>query len=304
MNNRRSVELSVVIPVLDGENLISDQLHALSLQQCDVSWEVIVADNGSTDSTVSRALSFRDALPQLQIVHADVRGKATALNAGVAAASGELILCLDQDDVVDAGYVEAVRHALNGADLAGGSFEHQLLNPPWAIVSEEQVDSLPRSAGRTYSLGAGLSFRRGVHQALSGFATDVGVGDDVDFCWRAGDAGYALVFVPSALLHYRHRTRLSETWRQGLGYGRGDALLRRKHGLGAARWREHADRLRKIGGHSFHMANPLYRYRAAFHSGILVGRLRTEGMYFLPRQPLRSKSPQSGIRSPDTLPRQ
>ena len=47
------MKLSVVIPCFNAASTIAAQLEALSKQQCSDTWEIIIADNGSTDETLN-----------------------------------------------------------------------------------------------------------------------------------------------------------------------------------------------------------------------------------------------------------
>ena len=47
------IQLSVIIPCLNEEAVIAIQLEALLRQSCGEPWELIIADNGSTDQTLA-----------------------------------------------------------------------------------------------------------------------------------------------------------------------------------------------------------------------------------------------------------
>src|SRR6266566_2465867 len=102
-----SPALSVVIPVRNGERFLGEQLAALSSQDVEGGFEVIVCDNGSTDRSMTLAHEF-DARLCLRVIDASAhRGQTYARNAGVAAAIAENVVFLDQDDVVAPGYLSA-----------------------------------------------------------------------------------------------------------------------------------------------------------------------------------------------------
>src|ERR671919_3057602 len=62
------MKLSVVIPCLNAAETIGVQLDALRRQKWSERWEVIIADNGSTDATVSVIEANANGLPNLQII--------------------------------------------------------------------------------------------------------------------------------------------------------------------------------------------------------------------------------------------
>jgi len=113
------IEVSVVMPCLnEAETLASCILKAqATLQEANVSGEVIVADNGSTDGSpeIAERLGAR-------VVHVEARGYGNALMGGIAAASGKYIIMGDADQSYDFGHIPRFVEQLRaGADLAMGN---------------------------------------------------------------------------------------------------------------------------------------------------------------------------------------
>jgi GT2 family glycosyltransferase len=214
--------LSLVIPVRDGEAHLPALLASLASQGFHGDWEVIVADNGSTDRSLAVVESFAARLPTVQVVDASQRaGGAFARNVGAAAARGDLLLFVDQDDVVDQHYVQHMHAALQKHPIVAASMEYSSLNPGWVGESrtDGQVDGLAVFYGfLPAAAGTSLGIRRSLFVSLVGFDSGMGLADDVDLCWRAQLAGEALAFVPDAVLHYRYRTDLSAIFRQAFHY--------------------------------------------------------------------------------------
>lgn len=109
------VTVSVVIPALnEGRNLP----HVLPRIPRDVE-EVILVDGLSTDDTIEVA---RMLLPSIKIIRETRRGKGNALQAGFAAATGDVIVMLDADGSTDPAEIPVYIGALlAGADFAKGS---------------------------------------------------------------------------------------------------------------------------------------------------------------------------------------
>src|SRR3954451_7038513 len=83
-----SVDLSVIIPCYNSAATLAAQLSALAGQKTTYCWEVVVADNGSTDNTRAAATVFGDRIPHLHVVDASARrGAAHARNTGAHAAN-------------------------------------------------------------------------------------------------------------------------------------------------------------------------------------------------------------------------
>jgi glycosyltransferase involved in cell wall biosynthesis len=94
----RAPEVSVVIPTRDRWSFLPSHALASALGQVDVELEVVVVDDGSADGTAAGLALVTD--PRLRVVrHETARGVAGARNAGLAAARGEWVAFLDDDDL-------------------------------------------------------------------------------------------------------------------------------------------------------------------------------------------------------------
>ncbi|MFV0427261.1 MAG: glycosyltransferase family 2 protein [Beutenbergiaceae bacterium] len=225
------VVVSVVVPTHNGGALLIDQLDRLDAETVSVPFEVVVADNNSTDGTAERVRRFRRSNADVRVVSApDRAGVSYARNVGIAAARGSHILIVDGDDLIEPGWVEALHQGLKKDALVGGRFELREINPPAVLAWHgEQVaqTELPRAEKYLpYIPGGNLGVRKEVVAAVGAFDEwFVGGHEEVDFCWRAQHAGYSVAFVPEAILHYRQRATLRATLRQRYWYGRSAAQL-------------------------------------------------------------------------------
>src|SRR5262245_13139635 len=128
--------LSVVIPCRNAAGQLPLQLEALTREKWQGRWEVVVADNGSTDGTGKVAGQFKAHLPRSLVVGAPARrGAACARNVGARSASGEAFLFLDADDEIAAGYLAAMADALAHHDLVAAYRDSESLNTGWVRLS-------------------------------------------------------------------------------------------------------------------------------------------------------------------------
>lgn len=235
MSNGPPLKLSVVIPCLNAAGTIAEQLDALAGQSWPGGWEVIVADNGSTDSSREIVESYRGRLPGLKLVDAsDKRGQAHARNLGAAAATGDAFLFCDADDVVAPGWLEGLGRALAVHDFVACRYDNEKLNPVWV----QRTHLNPQKDGLTaydyppflpHAGGGGLGVRRAVHEAVGGFDESMPALEDTDYCWRIQLAGHSFHFAPEALVHIRHRHDSRSIYRQGVSYGLHNVLIYRKY---------------------------------------------------------------------------
>jgi rSAM/selenodomain-associated transferase 2 len=112
MSNR----LSIVVPTLDEALHLGATLEALSSARARGA-EVLVVDGGSSDATVALAQPLADRVVRSR------RGRAVQLNAGAAAARGEILLFLHADSMLPAAFDCMIEAALAGRALAWGRFD-------------------------------------------------------------------------------------------------------------------------------------------------------------------------------------
>lgn len=121
---KRSLQLSVIVPAYNVETSIARCLDSVLRQQVSFSYEIIVVNDGSTDGTKKR-LSAYARHPQIRMIHQENRGLSGARNTGIACARGEYLCFVDSDDELPAGALEAMlSQALeNKGMLVAGSIE-------------------------------------------------------------------------------------------------------------------------------------------------------------------------------------
>lgn len=228
--------VSVVVPSLNAEQTLGEQLAALAGQDFDQPWEVVVVDNGSTDATSEVAHSGPcHPMATVRVVCEPRRGLNVARNAGVRAARAEIIAICDADDVVSDSWLSALLAGLGTADAVAGSLDLMRINPPQAVAlrGARGTDATPgvaRGLGFLDELLCGnVAFRRQVWEAIEGFDESFSRGgDDVDFSWRAQLAGFRVGYAPDAVIYYRIRPDRRSLFRQYVRDGEGSAHLYRR----------------------------------------------------------------------------
>ena len=111
--------LSIVIPVLNEASRMAAALAALAPLAGNGA-QVIVADGGSTDATVSIALA--NHLPTITVIHCG-KGRAVQMNAGAAHATGNAVLFLHADTVLPPDADALVQKALASGQCVWGRFD-------------------------------------------------------------------------------------------------------------------------------------------------------------------------------------
>ncbi len=111
--DRKTLSISIIIPALNESETLGRCLQRL-VSVRDV--EVIVADGGSTDSTIDTARAHGATT-----LHA-APGKASQMNAGAQKAQGDILLFLHADTELPQGFADRARDALSLPGIAAGAF--------------------------------------------------------------------------------------------------------------------------------------------------------------------------------------
>lgn len=108
--------VSVVIPAYNVENYITNTLYTV-LNQSFQDFEVIVINDGSTDSTLSRVEDLRKNNSKIKIYTQKNKGQAAARNVGIKFSKGKFITFVDGDDLLKESYLEIMVRLMNETDV-------------------------------------------------------------------------------------------------------------------------------------------------------------------------------------------
>ncbi len=170
--------ISLVVPVLNEAAGLTQHLLALQLL-----WspelELIVVDGGSVDGTAALAQNLADQVLQLPAQQA---GSAAQMNAGAAAASGQLLLFLHADTVLPPGALQAVQAAIAGG-ASWGRFDVCITGRSrWLPVVAAAMNLRSRITGIATGDQA-LFVQRSLFEQLGGFAAQP-LMEDIELCRR------------------------------------------------------------------------------------------------------------------------
>lgn len=110
------MSLSVIIPVHNSENYLKECVESV-LPGLDGEDEIVLVENGSSDSSWEICRSYRNAYPCVRALQLEAAGVSKARNSGISLAKGDWILFLDSDDILDPGLLPAVHEMDLDADI-------------------------------------------------------------------------------------------------------------------------------------------------------------------------------------------
>ena len=241
--SRNPPAVSIVIPTRNRCEVLRRTLDALARQTVPAeAMEVIVVADGCADDTTTWLREYRPPY-RLQCVELAPSGPAAARNAGAAAATGEILLFLDDDIERAPGLVAAHLRSHEGSDdvvaigpcpplLPGRQdFWRLLLRRWWSDLFTAMAEPGHRFTYRDVMTG-NLSMRRTLFERVGGFDTAFGADashEDWELGIRLLKADARLTYVADAAARHHDRTDLDRSYRRSRQDGKGDVLIGRLH---------------------------------------------------------------------------
>jgi glycosyltransferase involved in cell wall biosynthesis len=182
------MELSVVVPTLNGRERLAGCLDALAAHAPDA--EVVVVNGPSADGTTGMVRDREDVDVLLEVSDRKLN---VARNAGISTASGDAVALVGQDKTIEASWVGGVRSALADADAVTGPV-HRSVRAGVTTESEECRTIDGREV--TYFDGGNVAFTRETIDAMDGFDEYLVTGGARDCAHRLAANGYEVEWSP------------------------------------------------------------------------------------------------------------
>lgn len=230
----QDLRASVVVPARNAASTLGTCLKALLTQDIPPNaYEIIVVDDGSTDSTPD--IARQSAVRLLQSEH---RGPAAARNLGAKSARAPILLFTDADcspskDWIREMILQFGDDSRNVIGVKGEYRTHQreLVARFVQIEYEEKYDRMSHAGAidfvDTYSAG----YRRNIFLANGGFDESFPSAsvEDQELSFRLSEQGHLMLFAPKAIVYHRHVDRLFSYVRRKFRIGYWKVRLHRRH---------------------------------------------------------------------------
>ena len=246
--------VSVVIPCLNEAMHLDSLLDAIRAQDVAIH-EVIVVDNGSSDDSQAIVERYRQRQPSLPLLTltCSIPGAAAAMNVGIRAATGDIIVRLDGHCAPYPNYIgQAVAELLQQGDVGvvGGVWEtvpgrETLVGRAIAGVLAHGLATGGAAYRRSADVGPPHDvetvpfgcYRKALWQELGGYNEFLPISEDYLFNYRTRRAGYRVVLAPAIRCRYFARGTLAQLASQYFHYGWGKAEMLKTY-PGSVRWRQ------------------------------------------------------------------
>lgn len=134
------VKISIIIPVYNAEEYLDRCLHSV-LDQEFTSYEVILVDDGSTDSSSLICDRYSSTDPRFITLHQQNKGVSAARNAGINVANGEYVMFLDADDALLPYALDNMIDGIGDEDIVVGGYGAFIEGVPSKEVRPEHARS-------------------------------------------------------------------------------------------------------------------------------------------------------------------
>ena len=240
--------VTVIMPVLNEAAFIRKSLGAVIAQDyprdC---MQILVVDGGSSDETRQIAQELLNDDPKSGLLHNPRRIQSAALNIGIQAASGDIIIRVDGHTLIEADYVRnCVRLLASGEfDNVGGPMRPVgqtyvgqgvalATTSKFGIAGSKFHYSEREQMVDTVYMGA---FRRTIFDRVGLFDEQLKINEDYEFNYRLRQAGGKILLSPTLNSSYVPRQSLGALWRQYFQYGYWKVRMLQKHPV-SLRWRQ------------------------------------------------------------------
>lgn len=231
---REEALISIVIPNKDHRELLLRCLNSIYEKSTYQNYEILIIENNSTEQETFEYYKEIDGKRNTRVLYWEGEFNYSAINNfGISQAKGEYLICLNNDiEVITPGWMEELLGTCQRPEV--GIVGSRLYYPDNTIQHAGIVVGIGGIAGSLFvgmkrersgylhkaALMQDLSavtaacfmVKRSAYEAAGGFEEKLAVAfNDVDFCLKAGRAGYLVVYDPYAeLYHHESKTRGSE----------------------------------------------------------------------------------------------
>ncbi len=250
-------KITVIIPIYNGEADLPELISNLVDQTYPKEKvEYLLVDNNSRDRTTSllQAAAENSPITIRPLSETKIQSSYAARNAGIRAATGEILAFTDADCRPQPSWLESLIAPFVNPDVAIVAGEVLALHGTTLLEQHaDRQDTLSQKhtlAHPFYPYGqtANLAIRREAFEKIGLFRPYLTTGGDADICWRILQHNMGrLEFTPEAIVKHRHRVTLKELESQWRRYGRSNRYLHELHGVELMRDMKPAEYFYRIG---------------------------------------------------------
>lgn len=269
------INITVVVCTFNRSDLLKIALESIAASEmpAGLRWEILVADNNSSDGTRAVVEDFSCRHPgRFRYVFEPQPGKSNALNAAIAVARGDVLAFADDDVTVHPQWLCSLTKPLMSGPWVGSggrvlpqwtsAVPRWLDQESWMVVGPLVQFDRGLEAGPLHEtpVGTNMAFRRSLFERYGGFRVDLGPcpgseirNEDSEFTRRLLRGSEPLYYVPAAVVyHPTPQDRLTTNYFLAWWFGKGRSEIRESGISPEVRWR--------VGGVPLYLLRRLLRW--------------------------------------------
>lgn len=221
--------VSVIVPGYNEEPVLDNCVQSI-LASDYTNIEILLVDDGSSDSTFTMMQALAAAYPSVTALSQSNQGKGAALNYGARQACGEVLMFVDADGIFSPDTITEMLLAFDDPRVGAVSGDDRPVNLDrlqtrfLALISHVGTGLVRRSLTVLHCLpivsGNAGAFRRSAFEITGPLHTKT-VGEDLELTWRMHKAGFKVRFAPKAIVHAESPSTVGGLWKQRVRWGRG-----------------------------------------------------------------------------------
>ena len=223
---------SIIVPSYNRKDEITELLASFKALTFPAErYELIIADDGSTDGTDALVKDFQKNCPfELQFYRQENKGPGAARNMGMLKAKGDFFIFIDSDCTVASNWLTAADKALHTeqADAFGGPDSYREDFPVLLKAINYSMTSFittggirghkKKRLGKYYPRSFNMGLSREIYDKIGGFGK-LRHGQDIEFSHRIIKSGAKVILAPDAVVYHKRRTSIRKFFRQVFNWG-------------------------------------------------------------------------------------
>lgn len=233
-----NLSFSFIIPVFNRPNEIKELLQSLVSQTFTKPFEIVIVEDGSTNSSEGIVETFNDSL-NISYFKKKNSGPGDSRNYGMERATGNYFIVLDSDCILPPNYLKEVErsldknfvHCYGGPDAAHESFTITQKAINYAMTSIFSTggirggkSSITKFQPRSFNMG----ISKEVFKKVGGYGK-IHPGEDPDLTIRIWKAGYETKLIPEAFVYHKRRIDWNKFFIQVNKFGMVRPILNKWH---------------------------------------------------------------------------
>ncbi|MCM4169745.1 Undecaprenyl-phosphate 4-deoxy-4-formamido-L-arabinose transferase [Arenibacter antarcticus] len=229
---------SFIVPVYNRPNEIDELLQSLALQDYSKPFEIVIIEDGSTESSQEVVETYGDKLA-ITYLTKENSGPGSSRNYGMQRAKGNYFIVLDSDcilppqylSLVDADLAENYVDCYGGPDAAHPSFSQVQKAINYTMTSVFTTGGIrgnKTAVGKFQPRSFNMGLSKEVFEKTQGYGT-IHPGEDPDLTFRIWKAGYETKLIPDAYVYHKRRIDWSKFYTQVNKFGMVRPILNEWH---------------------------------------------------------------------------